>query len=67
MCNCKQCQGIIDEEPIVTIGTCELCEDMICVGHDFYKFDGELYCEDCIEDMLPAKLFVMLGGEKGGM
>lgn len=65
ICKCSKCQGLIDEEPIITIGSCVLCEDLICVGHEFYKFDGDLYCEDCIDDMRPAEVFCMLGGEKG--
>lgn len=30
--------------------TCDICSSDICVGEEYYDFDGEIVCNNCIRD-----------------
>ncbi len=46
-----------------SIAHCERCKDKIRIGDEYAKFNGNCYCDCCLEDMPKNELVELFGGE----
>lgn len=61
LCLCSPCLPGCPNREEPTYRTCKKCGDPIPVGLQVIDLDGDIYCEDCVNDMSPADVFHLLG------
>ena len=58
-CHCYPHLHGCPNEVIPTYRTCKNCGDDIPIGYRIVDIDGDIYCEDCINDMSAEELLAL--------